>query len=137
MRTIVPTAQASDDIESSEEKTSSGDEESSRDIRDTRDEDDNPCPCQFVQETSLVDDLDFFKSYSWGKEYFDLTVMYLKNKINLKKQSEVYNERVNASYVMYGFPWAFLVWIYEAFSHLDKYAKKSLDSPLPIPRLHK
>ncbi|KAG5579878.1 hypothetical protein H5410_050505 [Solanum commersonii] len=47
----------------------------------------------------MVDDLDFFKSYPWGKEYFDLT----------------------------------------AFPHLGKYAKKSLDSPLPIPcllRLH-
>ncbi|KAG5577398.1 hypothetical protein H5410_057532 [Solanum commersonii] len=35
-------AQASDDVESSEEKTDSGDEESSRDTRDTGDEDDDP-----------------------------------------------------------------------------------------------
>ncbi|KAG5592078.1 hypothetical protein H5410_042592 [Solanum commersonii] len=56
-------------------------------------------------------------------------------KINLKKQSEVYKERGNASYALYGFSWAFLVWIYEAFPHLGKYAKKSLDSPLSIPRL--
>ncbi|KAH0776469.1 hypothetical protein KY290_007880 [Solanum tuberosum] len=69
-----------------------------------------PCPCHFVQEKSL-------------------------KKINLKKQSEVYNEKGNASYTLYGFPWAFLVWIYETFPHLGKYAKKSLDSPLPIPRL--
>ncbi|KAK4730934.1 hypothetical protein R3W88_023922 [Solanum pinnatisectum] len=83
----------------------------------------------------MVDDLDFFKSYPWGKECFDLTMKYLKNKINLKKQSEVYKETGNASYALYGFPWAFLVWIYEAFPHLGNYAKKSLDSPLPIPRL--
>ncbi|KAH0748550.1 hypothetical protein KY290_027782 [Solanum tuberosum] len=51
----------------------------------------------------MVDDSDFFKSYPWGKECFDLTVMYLKNKINLKKQSEVYNEKGNASYALYGF----------------------------------
>ncbi|KAG5604870.1 hypothetical protein H5410_026362 [Solanum commersonii] len=44
-------------------------------------------------------------------------------------------DKSNASYALYGFPWAFLVWIYEVFSHLGKYAKKSLDSPLPIPRL--
>ncbi|KAK4723789.1 hypothetical protein R3W88_026568 [Solanum pinnatisectum] len=83
----------------------------------------------------MVDDLDCFKSYTWGKECFDLTVMYLKNKINMKKQNEVYNERGNASYALYGFPWAFMVWIYEVFPHLGKYAKKSLDSPLFIPRL--
>ncbi|KAH0738195.1 hypothetical protein KY290_036900 [Solanum tuberosum] len=28
-----------------------------------------------------------------------------------------------------------MVWIYEAFSYLKKYARKSLDTPLPIPRL--
>jgi len=59
----------------------------------------------------MVDDLDVFKSYPWGKECFDLTVKYLKNKIDLKKQSEVYKERGNASYALYGFPWAFLVLI--------------------------
>ncbi|KAG5611130.1 hypothetical protein H5410_022411 [Solanum commersonii] len=41
---------------------------------------------------------DFRNSYPWGKECFDLTVKYLKRKINLKKQSEVYNERGNASF---------------------------------------
>ncbi|KAH0653496.1 hypothetical protein KY289_031174 [Solanum tuberosum] len=196
-------AQTINDVESSEEKTDSGDEESSKDSRDTGDEDDDPSPCQFMQEKSLpacfglkefalitglncsaypcdskmtkvlqkgekfyykvtknknitatklmslikgnrlnkeqklkcslvwfvhsmllahdrskivdsnhikmVDDLDFFKSYPWGKECFDLIVKYLKNKINLKKQSEVYNERGNGSYALYDFPWAFLI----------------------------
>ncbi|KAH0761467.1 hypothetical protein KY290_017540 [Solanum tuberosum] len=109
-------AQATDDVESSEENTVSGDEESSRDNRDTRDENDDPL-------MSLP---------TCARE---ISVKYLKNKINLKKQSEVYKERGNASYALNGFPWAFLVWIYEAFPHLDNYAKKSLDSPLPIPRL--
>ncbi|KAH0665561.1 hypothetical protein KY285_026767 [Solanum tuberosum] len=146
-------AQATDDVESSEEKTDSGDEESSRDSRDTGDEDDDPLSLlicareisEFALITSLncsaysrdakmtkvlqkvwfvhsmllvhdrskivdsnhikmVNDSDFFKSYPRGKECFDLTVMYLKNKINLKKQSEVYNEKGNASYALYGFP---------------------------------
>ncbi|KAH0657816.1 hypothetical protein KY289_026564 [Solanum tuberosum] len=57
----------------------------------------------------MVDDLDFFNSYPWGKESFNLTLTYLKNKINLKKQSEVFNEIGNASYALYGFPWEFLV----------------------------
>ncbi|KAG5570855.1 hypothetical protein H5410_060621 [Solanum commersonii] len=35
---------------------------------------------------------------SVGKESFNLTLTYLKNKINLKRESEVYNERGNASF---------------------------------------
>ncbi|KAH0632913.1 hypothetical protein KY284_035699 [Solanum tuberosum] len=83
----------------------------------------------------MADDLDFFNSYPWGKESFDLTLTYLKNRINLKKQEKMYNEKKNACYALYGFPWAFLVWIYKAFSYLGKYAGKSLNTPLPIPRL--
>ncbi|KAG5582129.1 hypothetical protein H5410_052756 [Solanum commersonii] len=61
-----------------------------------------------LQEKIYNDIKDFFKSYQWGKECFDISLKYLKNKINLKKQSEVYKERRNASYALYGFPWAFL-----------------------------
>ncbi|KAG5597671.1 hypothetical protein H5410_038903 [Solanum commersonii] len=57
----------------------------------------------------MDDDLDFFKSYPWGKECFDLTVKYLKNKISLKKQSEVYKERGNASCDMFGYMRLFLI----------------------------
>uniref|UniRef100_M0ZWW7 Uncharacterized protein n=1 Tax=Solanum tuberosum TaxID=4113 RepID=M0ZWW7_SOLTU len=81
--------QATVDVESSEENTDSGDEESSRDSRDTGDEDDDPL--------SLL---------TCARE---ISVKYLKNKINLKKQSEVYKERGNASYALYSFPWKFLV----------------------------
>ncbi|KAG5585023.1 hypothetical protein H5410_045457 [Solanum commersonii] len=83
----------------------------------------------------MADDLDFFNSYPWGKESFDLALTYLKNRINLKKQGKMYNEKKNACYALYGFPWAVLVWIYKAFSYLGKYAGKSLDTPLPISRL--
>ncbi|KAH0743265.1 hypothetical protein KY290_031258 [Solanum tuberosum] len=70
----------------------------------------------------MEDDLDFFNSYPWGKKSFDLTLTYLKNRINLRKQGGMYNEKNN-------------VWIYEAFPYLGKYVGKSLDTPLPIPRL--
>ncbi|KAH0705791.1 hypothetical protein KY285_010319 [Solanum tuberosum] len=93
-------AQATDDVESSEENTDSGDEETSRDSRDIGDEDDDPL--------SLP---------------------------TCAREISVYRERGNASYALYGFPWAFLVWIYQAFSHLGNYAKKSLNSPLSISRL--
>ncbi|KAG5585079.1 hypothetical protein H5410_045513 [Solanum commersonii] len=108
-------AQATDDVESSEEKNDSGDEESSRDSRDTGDEDDDHLSLPICAR--------------------GISVKYFKNKINLKKQSEVYSERGNASYALYAFLWAFLVWIYETFLHLGKYVKKSLDSPLPISHL--
>lgn len=45
-------AKATDEVESSEEK--SGDKSTSGDNRDTGDEDDDPYPCQLVQEKSLV-----------------------------------------------------------------------------------
>ncbi|KAH0672446.1 hypothetical protein KY290_024686 [Solanum tuberosum] len=38
----------------------------------------------------MADDLDFFNSYPWGKESFDLTLTYLKNLINLRKQREIW-----------------------------------------------
>ncbi|KAK4731260.1 hypothetical protein R3W88_024248 [Solanum pinnatisectum] len=82
----------------------------------------------------MTDGLDFFNSYPLGKESFDLTFTYLKNRINLRKQGKMYNEKKNACYALYGFSWTFLVWIYEAFPYLGKYVRKSLDTPLPIPQ---
>lgn len=63
----------------------------------------------------MTDDLDFFKNYPWGKESFDFTVTYLKEKINMK-QNEMYDIKKNESYALYGFPWAFLVTI---INHID------------------
>ncbi|KAF3659640.1 hypothetical protein FXO37_13875 [Capsicum annuum] len=55
----------------------------------------------------MAADLDFFRVYPWGKEPFGLTLNYLKKKIDLTKQKEAYIKRNNASYALYGFPWAF------------------------------
>ncbi|KAM3205675.1 hypothetical protein P3L10_029085 [Capsicum annuum] len=60
---------------------------------------------------------------------------YLKKKNDLKKQKEVFDEKQKASYALFGFPWAFMIWIYEAFPHLGEFAGKSMDEPLPIPRI--
>ncbi|KAF3674457.1 hypothetical protein FXO37_06387 [Capsicum annuum] len=70
-----------------------------------------------------------------GKKSFELTLSYLKKKTKLTKQKEALVKTNNASYALFDFPWAFLIWIYEAFPHLGRYADKSLDSPLPIPHL--
>ncbi|KAF3671303.1 hypothetical protein FXO37_08115 [Capsicum annuum] len=83
----------------------------------------------------MVTDLEFFGGYPWGKESFELTLSYLEKKTDLTKQKKAFFKRNNISYALFGFPWAFLVWIYEAFPHLGRYAGNSLDSPLPIPHL--
>ncbi|KAF3648113.1 hypothetical protein FXO37_19607 [Capsicum annuum] len=50
----------------------------------------------------------FFEKYPWAKETFQLTMDYLKNKSDLKKQKEVFDEKQKASYALFGFPWAFM-----------------------------
>ncbi|KAG5579623.1 hypothetical protein H5410_050250 [Solanum commersonii] len=156
---------ASDNVESSDRESDS--EESSRDT--SRDEDDLlslpfcardisselydlatwldevgsfPAKISVRSRMTMADDLDFFKSYPWEKKSFDLTLTYLKNQINLRKQGQMYNEKKNASYALYGFPWAFLiiilnyfVWIYEVVPYLGKYIGKSSDTLLLIPHL--
>ncbi|XP_049405173.1 uncharacterized protein LOC125868586 [Solanum stenotomum] len=104
-------AQATDDVESSEENTDSGDEETSRDSRDTGDEDDDPLSLPTcAREISVCID--------YGAELLSIP-RHAKIKKVLQKGEKFY----------------YKVWIYEVFPHLGNYAKKSLDSPLPIPRL--
>ncbi|KAM3233227.1 hypothetical protein P3L10_018586 [Capsicum annuum] len=69
----------------------------------------------------MTANLDFFGRYPWGEKSFELTLSYLKKKIKQKKKAFV--KRNNASYALYDFPWAILVWIYEAFPHLERYAE--------------
>ncbi|KAG5615954.1 hypothetical protein H5410_015778 [Solanum commersonii] len=152
-------AQSSDDVESSNGKSDSEDE-SSRDTQ-TDDEDEDPLsrkiyddfkgtcfghlrhiPEHFKLNGQMGEK--FYYKVTKNKSITATTLMRLikgsklskeqKLKCSLK-QSEVFNERGNALYALYGFSWAFLVLIYEAFPHLEKYAKKSLDSPLPISHL--
>ncbi|KAG5621409.1 hypothetical protein H5410_006627 [Solanum commersonii] len=129
-------AQSSDDVESSNDKSES-EYESSRDTH-TSDEDEDPLSLPicakdiFDKSYDLKTWIDEVGSFPAKNSVRARMVVY-RDLINLL--SEVFNETGNASYALYGFPWAFLVWIYEVFPHLGKYAKKSLDSPLPIPRL--
>ncbi|KAH0637381.1 hypothetical protein KY289_037296 [Solanum tuberosum] len=152
-------AQATDDVESTEENTNSGDEETSGDSRYSGDEDDDPLslptcarkisayPRDAKMKKVLQKSEKFYYKVTKNRNissskllsFIRGTRLNKEQKLKcslvcLKKQSEVYKKRGNASYALYGFPWAFLVWIYEAFPHLGNYAKKSLDSPLPIPR---
>ncbi|KAG5600176.1 hypothetical protein H5410_031546 [Solanum commersonii] len=137
-------ARSSDDVESSNDKSDSEDE-SSRDTQ-TGDEDEDPRSLSICAKDisgksydlkTWIDEIGSFPAKKIVRARMDVycDLINLLNKINLKKQSEVVNERGNALYALYGFLWAFLVWIYEVFPHLGKYVKKSLDSPLPISHL--
>ncbi|KAM3281149.1 hypothetical protein P3S67_028169 [Capsicum chacoense] len=54
----------------------------------------------------LCEDLEAFNSYPWGYECFKMTVKYLLTPLALKT--------VN----LYGFPWAFMAWVFEAIPYL-------------------
>ena len=66
----------------------------------------------------MTTDLVLFGNYPWGNESFDLTLTYLKNRINFLKQREIFNEKKNACYTLYDFPWAFQVSIINCFIDL-------------------
>ncbi|XP_016576356.1 uncharacterized protein LOC107873954 [Capsicum annuum] len=83
----------------------------------------------------MVDNLDFFEKYLWGKESFSLTLDYLKKQIDFSRQKKIFETKGVSSYALYGFSWAFMIWIYEAFSALGRGNSKSTEDPLPIPRL--
>ncbi|KAM3382157.1 hypothetical protein P3S68_007730 [Capsicum galapagoense] len=83
----------------------------------------------------MIDSLSFFENYPWGKVTFQLTLDYLKKKSDLKKQRDVFDKKQKISYALFGFPWAFMVWMYEAFPYLGKFAGKSMDEPFPIPHI--
>ncbi|KAM3344526.1 hypothetical protein P3S68_024235 [Capsicum galapagoense] len=81
----------------------------------------------------IIDSLSFFENYLWGKETFQLTMDFLKKKSDMKKQREVFDEKQKASYALFEFLRAFM--IYEACPHLGEFAGKSMDEPFPIPRI--
>ncbi|KAH0712163.1 hypothetical protein KY289_008122 [Solanum tuberosum] len=169
-------AHATDVVESSEEKTDSGDEESSRDSRDTGDEDDDPLSLTFcTREISAYPvDAKMTKALQKGEKFY-YKVTKNKNITATKLMSLIKGTRLNKEQKLKGSLVWFIhsmllahdrskivdsnhikmvdnldffksypsgkecfdlkVWICETFPHLGKYAKNSLDSPFPIPRL--
>ncbi|KAF3632022.1 hypothetical protein FXO38_26333 [Capsicum annuum] len=88
-----------------------------------------------IDTIKMVDSLGFFEKYPWGKESFSLTLDYLKKRIDFSRQKKTFETKGVSSYVLYGFSWAFMIWIYEAFPALGMGNGKSTEDPLPIPRL--
>ncbi|KAH0712709.1 hypothetical protein KY289_008668 [Solanum tuberosum] len=56
----------------------------------------------------LAQDLDAFNNYPWGNDSYFLTVEYLMSKLSPKTNN------------LYGFPWAFMAWAFEAIPYLRK-----------------
>ncbi|XP_060190600.1 uncharacterized protein LOC132619845 [Lycium barbarum] len=83
----------------------------------------------------MADDLEFFERYPWGKESFELTLKYLKHKVDIPRHQQTHADKRTASYALYGFPWEFMVWIYDVFPVLGRNAGKSNEVHLPIPRM--
>ncbi|KAM3308771.1 hypothetical protein P3S67_010515 [Capsicum chacoense] len=90
-----------------------------------------------VVDTKLIRmvDFEFIREVSVGKKKFQLTMDYLKKKSDLKKQREVFDEKEKSFYALFGFSWAFMIWIYEPFPHLGEFAGKLMDEPFPISRI--
>ncbi|KAG5580082.1 hypothetical protein H5410_050709 [Solanum commersonii] len=113
--------QSSDDVESSNEKSGSEDESS----RDTQigDEDENPISLPICAKgisgksydlKTWIDEIGLFPA----KIYVRAWMVVYRDLINFLVQEKIYDD--------------FKVLIYETFPHLEKYAKKSLNSTLPI-----
>ncbi|KAM3397276.1 hypothetical protein P3S68_000788 [Capsicum galapagoense] len=88
-----------------------------------------------IYTIKMVNNLGFFEKYPWGKKSFSLTLDYLKKRIDFSRQKKTFETKGVSSYSLYGFPWAFMIWIYEAFFALGRENGKSTEDPLPIPRL--
>ncbi|KAL5546516.1 hypothetical protein UlMin_006203 [Ulmus minor] len=90
---------------------------------------------------SMVDDLDMFNSYPWGTVVYDTTV----DSLGGKDMAEKYRERlrkpphkqlpdVKETYTLYGFPFAFQIWAFEAIPFLGTVCARRVDGPVRFPR---
>ncbi|XP_060215751.1 uncharacterized protein LOC132642704 [Lycium barbarum] len=90
-----------------------------------------------IKNMKMVTNLDYFNAYPWGRRSFEMTVEFLLN-VNLKKKSVEWKENNSTSkgYSLQGFPWAFMVWAFEAIPILgEAFGQPLIESPLPLPRL--
>ncbi|KAH0665327.1 hypothetical protein KY285_026533 [Solanum tuberosum] len=64
-------------------------------------------------------DIEAFNNYPWGHESFELTVKYLLKPLGPKTNN------------LFGFPWAFMAWTFEAIPHLTHQvnAEEEISSP--------
>ncbi|KAL2466865.1 Ulp1 protease family protein [Abeliophyllum distichum] len=81
----------------------------------------------------LVDDLDRFDKYPWGKMSYDYTIRILKRDMGDKLRNSLKEGESRCRYSLHGFPLAIMIWAFEAIPNLGKkFAKKCCDG---IPRM--
>ncbi|KAL2460674.1 Ulp1 protease family protein [Abeliophyllum distichum] len=81
----------------------------------------------------LVDDLDLFDKFPWGKMSYDYTIRIVKRDMGDKLRNSLKEGESRCRYSLHGFPLAIMIWAFEAIPNLGKkFAKKYCDG---IPRM--
>ncbi|KAL2490568.1 Ubiquitin-like protease domain-containing protein [Abeliophyllum distichum] len=81
----------------------------------------------------LVDDLDLFDKFPWGKLSYEYTIRIVKRDMGDKLRNSLKEGESRCRYSLHGFPLAIMIWAFEAIPNLGKkFAKKYCDG---IPRM--
>ncbi|KAH0765117.1 hypothetical protein KY285_000988 [Solanum tuberosum] len=67
------------------------------------------------------EDIEAFNNYPWGHESFELTVKYLLKPLGPKTNN------------LFGFPWAFMAWAFEAIPYLTH--QVNVEEEISCPRI--
>ncbi|CAA2985301.1 Hypothetical predicted protein [Olea europaea subsp. europaea] len=81
----------------------------------------------------LVDDLDRFETYPWGKFSFEYTISIFKREMGDKLKSSDVGGESRCRYSLHGFPLAIMIWAFEAIPTLGM--KFGMKYPDVIPRM--
>ncbi|CAA3023479.1 Hypothetical predicted protein [Olea europaea subsp. europaea] len=81
----------------------------------------------------LVDDLDRFETYPWGKFSFEYTISIFKREMGDKLKSSDVGGESRCRYSLHGFPLAIMIWAFEAIPTLGM--KFGMKYPDIIPRM--
>ncbi|KAM3216042.1 hypothetical protein P3L10_025482 [Capsicum annuum] len=91
-----------------------------------------------IETMQMVTNWDCFNAYPWGRRSFEMTIESFLD-VNLKKKSAQWKENKSKSkgYGLQGFPWAFMVWAFEAIPILgEAFGQPLTKSPYSLfPRL--
>ncbi|XP_022895266.1 uncharacterized protein LOC111409451 [Olea europaea var. sylvestris] len=78
----------------------------------------------------LVDDLDRFNNYSWGRKSYEYTIKVFKR--NLGDMLKGYTTSQRYPYSLHGFPFAIMIWAFEAIPGVGKkFGRVTVDSRIP------
>lgn len=81
-----------------------------------------------IDTIKIVNNLHFFEKYPLVKESFFLILDYIKKRIDFIRQKKTFETKGVLSYVLYGFPWAFMVFDYKPLKQFIIYFNSSMVS---------